>query len=161
VPDWRIVTFDVPGPSLATRLESRKVAGMKVTPAGSVPTKQGPADYFTGTVWQDEISPGAAGSRVRALKVSFEPGARTAWHAHPYGQTLHILAGIGRVQRAGGPVQEVRPGDTIWFDPGERHWHGAAPGQLMIHLAIQQADEKGNAATWFEKVTDAEYNSFS
>jgi quercetin dioxygenase-like cupin family protein len=127
---------------------------MNVTRAGTPATKRGPADWFTGTVWIDEIASG----RVRAVRVSFEPGARTAWHTHPLGQTLHILSGVGRVQHAGGKVVEVHPGDTVWFEPGERHWHGAAPNHLMVHLAVQEADAAGNAVTWLEHVSDAEYN---
>ena len=130
---------------------------MNITRAGTPVTKRGPAEYFTGSVWLDEIAGGSAGSAVRALRVSFEPGARTAWHTHPHGQTLHILTGVGRVQKAGEAVVEVHPGDTIWFEPGERHWHGAAPNRLMAHLAIQQTDATGNSATWFEHVTDGEY----
>ena len=129
---------------------------MKVTRLGEHATKRGPADYFTGTVWLDEI---AGTGRVRSVRVSFTPGARTAWHTHPHGQTLHILSGVGRVQSAGGGVNEVHPGDTIWFEAGERHWHGAAPHSLMVHLAIQEADASGSAVTWLEHVTDAEYNA--
>lgn len=131
---------------------------MIITRAATTPTKPGPAAYFTGTVWIDEISPPANASPVRAARVTFSPGARTAWHTHPLGQTLHILSGVGRVQKAGEPVAEVRPGDTVWFEPGERHWHGAAPHSLMTHLAIQQADATGSPVTWLEPVTDAEYN---
>jgi quercetin dioxygenase-like cupin family protein len=120
-------------------------------------TKRGPAEYFTGTVWLDEIGGGTAASSVRIVRVSFEPGARTAWHTHPLGQSLHIVSGIGRVQQEGGAVFEVQPGDTVWFEPGERHWHGAAPRSMMVHLAVQQADDTGNAVTWLEHVTDAEY----
>ena len=120
-------------------------------------TQRGPADYFTGTVWLDEIAAGSNPSRIRIVRVSFEPGARTAWHTHPHGQTLHILSGIGRVQKTGEGVVEVQPGDTVWFEPGERHWHGAAPNSLMVHLAIQQTDAEGKSATWFEPVTDADY----
>lgn len=130
---------------------------MNVTPAKAHGTKRGPAAYFTGTVWLDEIAIPAGASRMRALRVTFEPGARTAWHTHPRGQALHILAGVGRVQKAGEPIVEVHPGDTVWFEPGERHWHGAAPDRLMVHLALQQADETGSAATWLEHVTDEEY----
>lgn len=131
---------------------------MNIVRASSGKTKRGPAEYFTGTVWLDDLAaaPGNA-SAVRMVRVTFEPGARTAWHTHPHGQTLHILAGIGRVQRAGEPVQEVLPGDCVWFEPGERHWHGAAPGTAMSHFAVQPADANGNAATWLEQVTDAEY----
>lgn len=132
---------------------------MNITRANTVSTKRGPADYFTGTVWLDEINAGVVGSHVRALRVTFEPGARTAWHTHPHGQTLHILSGVARVQRAGGPVETAMAGDSVWFEPGERHWHGAAPNSLMVHLAVQQADETGNTTTWREQVSDAEYNA--
>ena len=132
---------------------------MNIMRAAGIPvSKRGSAEYFTGTVWLDEIATGTAGSRVRALRVSFEPGARTAWHTHPFGQTLYILAGVGRVQRAGEPAVEVHPGDIVWFDPGERHWHGAAPHRTMSHLAIQLTAADGNSATWSERVSDADYN---
>jgi quercetin dioxygenase-like cupin family protein len=130
---------------------------MNITRAATHPTKRGPSEYFTGTVWLNEIG-AAAESRARVVRVTFEPGARTAWHTHPLGQTLHILSGVGRVQKAGAPGLDVYPGDTVWFEPGERHWHGAAPRSLMVHLAVQQADETGNAVMWLEHVTDAEYN---
>lgn len=120
------------------------------------PTRKGPADYFTGTVWLDPIIEAPEPARVRALRVSFEPGARTAWHTHPLGQTLHVLSGIGRVQAAGGPVREIRPGDTVWIPPGEKHWHGAGPEHAMVHLAVQEALD-GKAVAWLEHVTDADY----
>ncbi len=120
------------------------------------PTRKAPADYFTGTVWVDPIIEAPEPARVRALRVSFEPGARTAWHTHPLGQTLHVLSGIGRVQAAGGPVREIRPGDTVWIPPGEKHWHGAGPEHAMVHLAVQEALD-GKAVAWMEHVTDAEY----
>ena len=120
------------------------------------PTRKGPADYFTGTVWLDPIIEAPEPARVRALRVSFEPGARTAWHTHPLGQTLHVLSGIGRVQAAGGPVREIRPGDTVWIPPGEKHWHGAGPEHAMVHLAFQEALD-GKSVAWMEHVTDAEY----
>jgi quercetin dioxygenase-like cupin family protein len=131
---------------------------MHLTRANAPASKRGPADYFTGTVWLDEIAAGPATAGVRVVRVTFEPGARTAWHTHPHGQTLHILAGVGRVQRAGGEVIEVHPGDTVWFEPGEKHWHGAAPQRLMVHLAVQQTDAAGNSATWLEPVADADYS---
>ena len=130
---------------------------MNITRAETHPSKRGPAEYFTGTVWLDEIGGAPNASRIRVVRVAFEPGARTAWHTHPNGQTLHILSGICRLQKSGEPVTEAHPGDTIWFEPGERHWHGAAPHCQMVHLAIQQADAAGNAATWFEHVSDADY----
>jgi quercetin dioxygenase-like cupin family protein len=121
-------------------------------------TRRAPADYFTGTVWLDTIPVNEPPARLRAYRVFFEPGARTAWHTHPVGQVLHILSGVGRVQCHGGPVLTVRPGDTVVIKPGERHWHGAAPDHAMIHLAMQEADAKGEDVAWFEQVTDAEYN---
>lgn len=125
--------------------------------AGSRPTRRASSDYFTGTVWQDPIIVAEAPARVVATRVSFEPGARTAWHTHPLGQTLYVLSGVGRFQTKGGPIVEIRPGDTIWIPPGEKHWHGASPNNRMTHIAMQEA-EKGSAVTWMEKVTDEEYN---
>lgn len=130
---------------------------MTITRVGTTVSRRGPAEYFTGTVWLDELAAGAGENRVRVVRVTFEPGARTAWHTHPFGQTLHILSGVGRVQKAGAEPIEVHPGDTVWFEPGERHWHGAAPNHLMIHLAVQQADAAGKAADWLEHVTDEDY----
>ena len=129
---------------------------MEIHSAIDRPSRKGPADYFTGTVWLDPIIEAPAPARVRALRVSFEPGARTAWHTHPLGQTLHVLSGIGRVQAMGGPVREIRPGDTVWIPPGETHWHGAAPEHAMVHLAFQEALE-GKHVAWLEHVTEAEY----
>lgn len=129
---------------------------MKITPSGSVPTKRAPASYFTGTVWQDPVIEASAPARITATRVTFEPGARTAWHTHPLGQTLYVLTGCGRVQTEGGPVREIRAGDVVWIPPGEKHWHGAAPTTMMVHLAMQEA-ENGSAATWLEQVTDAQY----
>jgi quercetin dioxygenase-like cupin family protein len=125
--------------------------------AGSRPTRRASSDYFTGTVWQDPIIVAEAPARVVATRVSFEPGARTAWHTHPLGQTLYVLSGVGRFQAKGGPIVEIRPGDTVWIPPGEKHWHGASPNNRMTHIAMQEA-EKGSAVTWMEKVTDEEYN---
>ena len=130
---------------------------MDILRSGERPTERGRADYFTGTVWLDPIGTAPAPGRLRSLRVSFEPGARTAWHTHPFGQVLHILAGVGRVQLAGSPVQTVKAGDTVVIRAGERHWHGAAPDHAMMHLAMQEADEQGVHATWFEHVTDADY----
>lgn len=129
---------------------------MLITRSGGQASQRGPAAWFTGTVWLHDLS-GAANARVRVTRVTFEPGARTAWHTHPHGQMLHIVAGVGRVQKAGEDVCDVFPGDTIWFEPGERHWHGAAPKSVMTHLAVQQADAEGNATTWLEPVSDSEY----
>jgi quercetin dioxygenase-like cupin family protein len=129
---------------------------MEIRGCGSVPARRGPAEYFTGTVWQEPIIEAAAPARVRALLVRFDPGARTAWHTHPLGQTLYVTAGCGWAQSADGPVQEIRAGDVVWFPPGERHWHGAAPTTPMTHIAIQEALD-GSTVTWLEHVTDAEY----
>jgi quercetin dioxygenase-like cupin family protein len=131
---------------------------MDIHVSGSVPSRRGNPDWFTGTVWQDPIIEAPAPARVRAVRVSFEPGARTAWHTHPVGQTLHVLSGVGRVQVWGGPVREIHPGDTIWFPPGEKHWHGASPKTGMVHLAVQEALD-GVHVEWMEKVSDEEYSA--
>ncbi len=118
--------------------------------------RKGPADWFTGTVWVDEVVTAGTPSRFRANRVSFEPGARTAWHTHPMGQALHVLSGVGRVQLRGEAPREMHTGDTVWIEAGEVHWHGAAPDRTMVHLAIQEADEHGTDVVWLEHVTDAE-----
>ncbi|WP_137700287.1 (R)-mandelonitrile lyase [Marimonas lutisalis] len=129
---------------------------MHIHRAGSRPSEQPNLDYFTGTVRFDPVISAASPARVAALTVTFEPGARTAWHTHPYGQTLIVTAGKGRIGRRGGPVHEIFPGDVVWFDPGEEHWHGASPDCAMTHIAIQEKDGD-SAATWLEKVSDADY----
>jgi quercetin dioxygenase-like cupin family protein len=129
---------------------------MDIRPAGSQPTRRGPAEYFTGAVQMDPIIAAPEPARINALRVSFAPGARTAWHTHPLGQTLHVLFGVGRMQAEGGPVREIRPGDTIWIPPGEKHWHGAAPETGMVHLAMQEGLD-GKTADWLEQVSDADY----
>lgn len=129
---------------------------MTITRAPALTTKRGAAEYFTGIVWQEELS-NSGSARLRTLRVTFEPGARTAWHTHPHGQLLHILSGVARVQKSGEPVAELFPGDSVWFEPGERHWHGATLERLMVHLAVQQTDEAGNSAAWLEPVSDADY----
>ena len=129
---------------------------MDIRRAGSQPSRKGPAEYFTGSVRVDPLIEAPEPARVRAALVTFEPGARTAWHTHPLGQTLIVTAGMGWVQHAGGPVEEVRPGDVIWFAPGEMHWHGASPTTGMSHIAIQEA-EAGATVAWGEQVTDTEY----
>lgn len=131
---------------------------MIITRANTTSSKRGSAEYFHGTVWLDEFNPPNATSDCRAVLVTFEPGARTAWHTHPWGQLLQIVSGVGRVQSAGEPVLEVLPGDAIWFEPGERHWHGASPNRGLVHLAVQRADEAGRTANWQEHVTDREYS---
>ncbi len=129
---------------------------MLIHRAGSRPSRQGPAEYFTGRVRMDPVIEAQDPARVRALTVTFELGARTAWHTHPLGQTLIVTQGVGRAQRQGGPIEEIRPGDVIWFEPGEVHWHGAAPETGMTHIAIQEALD-GSNVTWMQHVTDAEY----
>ena len=129
---------------------------MEIRRCGSVPSRRGPADYFTGTVWQDPIIEAPQPARVRSNVVSFDPGARTAWHTHPLGQTLYVVAGCGRFQSWGGPVEEIRAGDVIWIAPGEKHWHGAGPETSMTHISIQEALD-GKAIEWMEHVTDEEY----
>ncbi len=129
---------------------------MEIKPEASHPSRRGPAEYFTGAVWQDPIIDAPEPARIRAVRVSFEPGARTAWHTHPLGQTLHVLSGVGRVQSWGGPVREIFPGDTVWIPPNEKHWHGAAPGHAMCHLAFHEHLE-GTHVTWLEHVTDEQY----
>ena len=129
---------------------------MEIFRAGSRPSGRGPTDWFTGTVRIDPLFNPVAPNRVQGASVTFEPGARTAWHTHPLGQTLIITAGCGRVRREGGPVEEVHPGDVVWFSPGEKHWHGASPSTAMTHIAIQERHD-GKAVDWLEKVTDAQY----
>jgi len=129
---------------------------MEIHVAGTFPTKQASADAFTGTVWQDPIVDAPPPARIRANRVTFEPGARTAWHTHPLGQTLHVILGIGRVQTWDGPVREIKAGDTVWIPPGEKHWHGASPTAGMVHIAMQEALD-GTHVTWLEHVTDEQY----
>lgn len=129
---------------------------MEIMRAGSRPSGLGPRDWFTGAVRIDPLFGPPDPARVAGALVTFEPGARTAWHTHPLGQTLIVTAGCGRVQREGGPVEEVRPGDVVWFPPGQKHWHGATPTTAMSHIAIQERLD-GKAVDWMEHVTDAQY----
>lgn len=131
---------------------------MEIT-RSSIETTRGPGDWFTGDVYIDTIAANPEPSRVRAANVHFTPGARTAWHTHPLGQTIFVTEGVGRVQREGGPVEEIRPGDRVYFEPNENHWHGAAPDRFMVHTAIQEAGEDGSPVTWGRQVTDDEYES--
>jgi quercetin dioxygenase-like cupin family protein len=131
---------------------------MQIT-RNSIDTIQGPADWFTGNVFIDSVAAPSGASRINASSVHFTPGARTAWHTHPNGQTIFVLEGIGRCQRRGGPVEEIRPGDRVFFEPGEEHWHGATPNRFMTHLALVEVDDEGHPATWLEHVTDAEYDA--
>ncbi|HEX2840813.1 (R)-mandelonitrile lyase [Hyphomicrobium sp.] len=129
---------------------------MDITRNGSRPSAKGPEDYFTGQVRIDRLFEAPNPARVAGASVTFEPGARTAWHTHPLGQTLIVTAGCGWAQREGGPVEEIRPGDVVWFAPGERHWHGATPSTAMTHIAIQEALD-GKLVEWLEHVSDAQY----
>jgi quercetin dioxygenase-like cupin family protein len=129
---------------------------MQITRNSSA-TTLGPSAWFTGTVYLDPVAAPVAGTRLSATNVHFMPGARTAWHTHPHGQTIYVTEGVGRCQRRGGPVEEIRPGERVFFEPGEDHWHGAAPDRFMTHLALLEVDDAGNNATWGAPVTDAEY----
>jgi quercetin dioxygenase-like cupin family protein len=125
----------------------------------SLATGPGPADWFTGAVFIDTIAAPSEGSRLSASSVHFTPGARTAWHTHPNGQTIFVTEGLGRCQRRGGPLEAIRPGDRVFFEPGEEHWHGAAPDRFMTHTAMLEVDGEGNAAEWGEHVADEDYNA--
>jgi quercetin dioxygenase-like cupin family protein len=129
---------------------------VQITRAGSQASSKGPADWFTGTVRIDPLFSVVAPARAAAASVTFEPGARTAWHTHPLGQTLIVIAGCGRAGREGGPIEEIRPGDVVQFAPNEKHWHGAAPATAMTHIAIQESLD-GKVVEWMEKVSDEEY----
>ena len=133
---------------------------MQIT-RSSTATATGSAEWFTGQVYVDTVISPTAPSRLQAVSVHFTPGARTAWHTHPVGQTIYVLEGVGRCQRRDGPVEVIRPGDRVFFEPGEDHWHGAAPDRFMTHLAMLEVDENGNSATWGEHVTDEEYQATS
>lgn len=129
---------------------------MKITRIGSIPSSKGPAEWFTGTVRLDPLFSADAPARVAGASVTFEPGARTAWHTHPLGQTLIVVSGCGWAQREGGPKEEIHPGDVVWFPPGEKHWHGATATTAMTHLAIQEQLD-GKAVDWLEQVEDIDY----
>jgi quercetin dioxygenase-like cupin family protein len=129
---------------------------MDIKRSGSQPSGKGPAEYFTGTVRVDPLFEAPEPARVRGALVTFEPGARTAWHTHPLGQTLIVTSGLGWAQRDGGAIEEIRPGDVVWFLPGEKHWHGASARTAMSHIAIQEA-LNGSPVTWMEKVSDEQY----
>lgn len=131
---------------------------MEILRAGARASAKGPEAWFTGTVRIDPLFNPFDAERVQGAQVTFEPGARTAWHTHPLGQTLIVVSGLGRVQREGGPVEEIRPGDTVWFAPGERHWHGAAPNVAMTHIALQEVQDC-KVVDWMEHVTDDQYGS--
>ena len=131
-------------------------ATMDITRVGSQPSARGPAEWFTGTVRIDALFQAKDPARAVGASVTFEPGARTSWHTHPLGQALIVTAGCGRAQREGGPIEEIHPGDVVWFSPGEKHWHGASPTTAMTHIAIQEALD-GKTVDWLEKVSDEQY----
>lgn len=131
---------------------------MEIT-RNSLDTTSGPGDWFTGTVQIDTVAAPSGPSRLAAASVHFNPGARTAWHTHPNGQTIFVTEGLGLCQRRGGPVEVITPGDRVFFEPGEDHWHGAAPSRFMTHMAMHQVDEQGSAVTWGEHVSDEEYTA--
>jgi quercetin dioxygenase-like cupin family protein len=129
---------------------------MQIT-RNSIETMAGPSEWFTGTVYIDSVAAPSGGSRLSASSVHFTPGARTAWHTHPNGQTIYVTEGIGLAQRRSGPIEVIRPGDRVFFEPGEEHWHGAGPTRFMTHLALLEVDDQGTTATWLDHVTDEEY----
>ena len=129
---------------------------MKVT-RNNIRTTEGPSEWFTGAAYIDAIASPSPVSRLNASSVHFTPAARTAWHTHPNGQTIYVIEGIGLVQRRGAPIEVIRPGDRVFFEPGEDHWHGAAPNRFMTHLSMVEVDDKGNSATWGVHVSDDEY----
>ena len=129
---------------------------MQIT-RSSIDTVRGPGDWFTGAVYIDQVAAPTSGARLSSSSVHFTPGARTAWHTHPNGQTIFVLEGVGHAQRRGGPIEIIRPGDRVFFEPGEEHWHGAAATRFMTHIAMLEVDDEGNNATWLDHVTDEEY----
>jgi quercetin dioxygenase-like cupin family protein len=131
---------------------------MDIRACGSAASRRMPAESFTGTVWQDPIIDAPAPARIRSARVTFEPGARTAWHTHPLGQTLYVVVGSGRIQAWGGPIREIRAGDIVWIPPGEKHWHGAAATTAMVHIAMQEQLD-GKHVDWLEHVTDEQYSA--
>jgi quercetin dioxygenase-like cupin family protein len=133
---------------------------MQIT-RNSIQTNTGPSEWFTGAVYVDTIATPVGQARLSASSVHFTPGARTAWHTHPNGQTIYVTEGVGLAQQRGGPIELIRPGDRVFFEPGEEHWHGAAPNRFMTHLALLEVDQDGNSATWSEHVTDEEYSQHS
>jgi quercetin dioxygenase-like cupin family protein len=148
-PSWARVAAGAP-------LSQHPEVHMEITRSGSQPSRKGPAEWFTGAVRIDPLLQAHAPARAAGASVTFEPGARTAWHTHPLGQTLIVTAGCGWVQREGGPVEEVHPGDVVWFPPGEKHWHGASPTTGMTHIAIQEQLD-GKVVDWLEHVSDEQY----
>ena len=141
---------------MCKQLFGNEVNAMQIIKSGSRPTRKASSEYFTGNVWQDPIIEADEPARVRALRVSFEPGARTAWHIHPLGQTLHVISGVGLMGLRNEAPQLIKAGDTVWIPPGEEHWHGASATNSMTHIAIQEA-LNGSVAEWLNKVSDGEY----
>ena len=131
---------------------------MEIRRPGAVPTQRANADYFTGTVWQDPLAETPEPAALGVVRVAFEPGARTVWHTHPLGQTLHVVSGLGLIQCEGEPAHAIQPGDTVWIPPHVRHWHGASPGSGMVHIAMHERLD-GTYVTWREPVSDADYES--
>jgi quercetin dioxygenase-like cupin family protein len=131
---------------------------MQIT-RNSIETIPGPSEWFTGAVYVDAVATASEPSRLQAASVHFTPGARTAWHTHPFGQTIYVTEGVGLVQRRGGAIEVIRPGDRAFFEPDEDHWHGAAPNRFMTHLAMQEVDDQGSPVTWGDHVTDGEYSA--
>jgi quercetin dioxygenase-like cupin family protein len=158
-----LAALAVAGPAAAetptlTVPTNRRNGTMEIKRSGSQPSRKAPADYFTGAVRVDPLFQAPDPARVNGSSVTFEPGARTAWHTHPLGQTLIVTSGCGWVQREGGPIEEIRPGDVVWFPPGVKHWHGATPTTAMTHIAIQEA-LNGKNVDWMEKVSDEQYRT--
>jgi quercetin dioxygenase-like cupin family protein len=134
----------------------KQEAALQIT-RNTLESSAGPADWFTGTVHIDAVAAPSEGSRIAAAAVHFTPGARTAWHTHPHGQTIWVTEGVGLCGREGGAIEVIRPGDRVFFEPGENHWHGAAPTRVMTHVAMQQADDSGSVVSWGEHVSDEQY----
>ena len=157
-----LAAFAASGPvaaeTRAPTVSTRRNGTMEIKRSGSQPSRQAPAEYFTGAVRVDPLFQAPDPARASGSSVTFEPGARTAWHTHPLGQNLIVTAGCGWVQREGGPIEEIRPGDVVWFPPGEKHWHGATPTTAMTHIAIQEA-VNGKTVDWMEKVSDEQYRT--
>jgi quercetin dioxygenase-like cupin family protein len=129
---------------------------MDIKKLGERPSIHPPAEYFSGTVWMEAVADASVPNAAKSVVLSFAPGARTAWHTHPLGQMLYVISGVGLAQSWGGPIREMRAGDSVWFDAGEKHWHGATPTNAMVHFAVQEAKD-GKTVDWLEHVTDAQY----
>jgi quercetin dioxygenase-like cupin family protein len=157
MPSRRLVFTELDYQSARPRKWTERGETMKIT-RNTVETTPGPADWFTGSVFIDRLAVPSNLSALGAASVHFTPGARTAWHTHPHGQTIWIAEGVGLCQREGGPIEVIRPGDCVFFEPGENHWHGATPTRFMTHIAMQLADETGSSVSWGRHVSEDEYN---